>query len=311
RRNRRAPARRLPQAARTDWTSPSTPLLGNRPAAWRPRQGGPLIPLISTCSRPRLMPWQALSVPCHLPFTASHPSSQQDTAGARLIQGGGRRKAGHLAVVPPQALRFQLAWVAQRLVLLDVEAGHGGVVEVVGGPEAARADALHGAEIGGLGDVAGDAERADGLARLVTDEPAAAFEEQRAVGKFGQRSHERRLFLLLRKHLARGAVERERRERLAVGDLEAQERGAVLLLERLHAAAGVEHDRGERVGLAALGRGEGAGDDLVRLGEADRAHGVSFLSVGESVKGCDVERAGAALASGHHRFFVRFSVRFL
>src|SRR5262249_20444647 len=254
---------------------------------------------------PRLTPWQALSVPCHLPFTVGHPSSQPDTANARLIQGGGNRKASATAVVPPQALRFQLARITQRVVLLDVEAAHGGVVEVIVGQEAAGADAIHGAEVVDFVDVAGDAEGADDLARLVADELAAAFKEQRAVGELGERSHERRLLLLLRQHLARGAVEGERRERLAVSDLEAQQRSAVLLLERLPAAAGVEHDRGERISLAALGGSEGAGDDLIRLGEADRAHGVSFLSVRESVSGRDVERARVALASRPRSFHCR------
>src|ERR1700730_10774238 len=80
------------------------------------------------------------------------------------------------------------------------------------------------------------------------------------------------LFLGLLQYLPRRSIERERPERLAMGDLETHERGAVLLLERLHPAAGVEHDRGQGVGLALPGRREGSRDDLVGLRQRDRAH---------------------------------------
>ena len=68
------------------------------------------------------------------------------------------------------------------------------------------------------------------------------------------------------------ASHRERRIGLAVGDFEAQQRGAVLLQRRLHPTAGVEQHRGQRIGVAALGLGEGAVDDLDGLVERDRAH---------------------------------------
>jgi len=67
-------------------------------------------------------------------------------------------------------------------------------------------------------------------------------------------------------HLARGPVERERPECLAVGDLEAHERGAILLLERLHPAAGIEHDGGQRIGLAL--RGEAKVPSMIALASA-------------------------------------------
>ena len=126
-------------------------------------------------------------------------------------------------------------------------------VEIRVGAEAAGMDAVDGAEVVDLVDVAGDAERAHDLACGVADELAAGFEEQRPVGKLGERLHEGRLLLRLLQHLARRAVERERAERLAIGDLETHERGAVLLLERLHAPAGIEHDRRQRMRLALSG----------------------------------------------------------
>src|SRR5215470_11007404 len=169
-------------------------------------------------------------------------------------------------------LFLALAGVLERRVDLDVEALGRLRIEIGVGAEAPGMDTVDGAEIVYLVDVAGNPERTHDLARGVTDELAAGLEEQGPIGELGERLHERGFFLGLRQYLARGTVERERAERLAVGDLEAHERGAVLLLERLHAAAGVEHDRGERVGLARLGRGEGALDDLVRLRQRDRAH---------------------------------------
>ena len=96
---------------------------------------------------------------------------------------------------------------------------------------------------------------------------AAGFKKQWSVGELGQRLHECRFLLRLLQHLSRGAVERERPEGLAVGDLEPHQRGAVLFLERLYPAAGVEHDGGQGIGLALLGGGESPLDDPVRLGQ--------------------------------------------
>src|SRR6516164_6391213 len=171
-----------------------------------------------------------------------------------------------------------LSRIAQRRVLLDIEPLDRRGVEIVVGPEAARMDAVDGAQIVDLVDVAGDAERPHDLARIVADELAAAFQEQGPVGKLGERLHEGRLLLGLLQHLARGAIERKRRESLAVGDLEAQQRGAVLLVEGLHAPTGVEHDRAQRIGVALLGGREGALDDPDGLGEADGAHAISWMA---------------------------------
>ncbi len=82
---------------------------------------------------------------------------------------------------------LSLAGVPQRRVQLDVEALGRPGVEVGVGAEAAGMDAVDGAEVVDLVDVAGDAERADDLARGVADELAAGFEEQRPVGELGQR----------------------------------------------------------------------------------------------------------------------------
>ena len=100
------------------------------------------------------------------------------TAPARRFQGGNR---------------VTFARVAQRRVDLDIEALGGLGVEVGVGPETAGMDAVDGAQIVDLVDVAGDAERADDLAIRIADKLAAAFEEQRPIGKFSQRRHEERL----------------------------------------------------------------------------------------------------------------------
>src|SRR6266516_7992424 len=93
-------------------------------------------------------------------------------------------------------------------------------------------NAVDGAEVINLVDVAGDAERTHDFARRAADELTAAFEEQRPIRKLGNRLHEGRLLFCLLQHLPRGSIERERREGLAVGDLETHERSAILLLTR-------------------------------------------------------------------------------
>src|SRR5262249_23000399 len=105
-----------------------------------------------------------------------------------------RRILGNLAL--SRRGRF-LARVAQRRVDLDVEAARRLGIEIGVGAEAAGMDAVDGAEVVDLVDVAGDAERADDLARSVADELAASLEEQRTVGELGQRLHEGRLLLRL------------------------------------------------------------------------------------------------------------------
>src|SRR5262245_63913963 len=87
--------------------------------------------------------------------------------------------------------------------------------------------AVDGAEVIDIVHVAGDAERTYDLARRVTNELTAGFEQQRPVRKLGERPHERRLLFCLLQDLPRRSVERERREGLAVGDLEAHEVGVI------------------------------------------------------------------------------------
>src|SRR5262249_1670927 len=106
-----------------------------------------------------------------------------------------RRIWGNRAPLSTSA-RF-LARIPQRRVDLDVEAARRLGIEIGVGAEAADMDAVDGAEIVDLVDVAGDAERADDLARSVADELAASLEEQRTVGELGQRLHEGRLLLRL------------------------------------------------------------------------------------------------------------------
>src|SRR5262245_24074606 len=97
-------------------------------------------------------------------------------------------------------------------------------IEVSVRSEAAGMDAVDGAEVIDIVHVAGDAKRTYDLARRVTNEPTAGFEQQRPVGKLGERLHERRLLFCLLQDLRRRSIERERREGLAVGDIEAHER---------------------------------------------------------------------------------------
>src|SRR5262249_15254885 len=91
-----------------------------------------------------------------------------------------RRMLGNLAL--SRRGRF-LARVAQRRIHLDVEAARRLAVEIGVGAEAAGVDAVDGAEVVDLVDVAGDAERADDLTRGIADELAAGLEKQRAVGE--------------------------------------------------------------------------------------------------------------------------------
>src|SRR5262245_66416899 len=84
-----------------------------------------------------------------------------------------RRMWGNLALSRRGRL---LARVAQRRVDLDVEAARRLGVEIGVGAQAARVDAVDGAEVVDLVDVAGDAERADDLARGIADELAAGLE---------------------------------------------------------------------------------------------------------------------------------------
>ena len=78
---------------------------------------------------------------------------------------------------PPQ----RLAGVLQRRVDLDVEALGRTGIEIGVGPEAAGMDAVDGAEVVDLVDVAGDADGADDLARGIADELPAGLQEQRPV----------------------------------------------------------------------------------------------------------------------------------
>src|SRR5260370_9430007 len=136
----------------------------------------------------------------------------------------------------PEAARaaLVLAGIAQRRVLLDVEPLDRLGVKIIVGAKAGRAYAVDRTEVIDLVDVAGHAERPHDLAGLIADELAAALQEQRPVRQLGEGLHEGRLLLGLLQDLAGRAIERERPARLAVGDLEAQQRGSVLLLEGLY-----------------------------------------------------------------------------
>ena len=80
----------------------------------------------------------------------------------------------------PDTPKFALALarVPQRRVDLDIEALRRLGVEVGVGAEAAGVNAVDGAEVVDLVDVAGDTDRADDLARRIADELAARFEER-------------------------------------------------------------------------------------------------------------------------------------
>src|SRR5262245_5788202 len=101
-------------------------------------------------------------------------------AGGETALAGDRAPEGG----PGETGGLPLAGVAQGWVLLDVEPFDRLGVEVVVGAEPAGMDAVEGAEVVHLVDVAGDAERAHDLASAVADELAAGFQEQRPVGEF-------------------------------------------------------------------------------------------------------------------------------
>src|ERR1700757_115953 len=109
-----------------------------------------------------------------------------------------------------------LARVAQRRIDLDVEALGRLGIEIRVGLEPAGMNSVDGAEIVELVHVAGHSDRTDDLPGLIADELATRLQEQRTVGEFRQRLHERRLLPGLLQYLPGGAVERQRPERLAI-----------------------------------------------------------------------------------------------
>ena len=82
---------------------------------------------------------------------------------------------------------------------LSLRPEHRGV-EIGIGAKATGMNAVDGAEVIDLVDVAGDAERTHDFARRVADELTAAFEEQRPIRKLGKRLHEGRLLFCLLQH---------------------------------------------------------------------------------------------------------------
>src|SRR5580693_8563003 len=99
----------------------------------------------------------------------------------------GRRRTGRLAARPRRFAR-----VLQRRRFVNAQGPHllGVMEKIAVGAQAHGMDAGDGADVVHLVGVAGDADGAHHLARLITNELAAAFEEQRVIGEVVDRLHE-------------------------------------------------------------------------------------------------------------------------
>src|SRR5580704_3486138 len=110
---------------------------------------------------------------------------------SRAVAAGGRGPR-RLATRPRRFAR-----VLERRRFVDAQRPHllGVLEKITVGAQAHGMDAGNGADVVHLVGIAGDADGAHHLARLVADELAAAFEEQRIIGKIFDRLHEQRLLV--------------------------------------------------------------------------------------------------------------------
>src|SRR5262249_14007205 len=140
------------------------------------------------------------------------------------------------------------------------------------GFESRRLDAGDRAGLVAVGGIAGNADRADNVARRGSDQHAAGIGDHASIAGGRQHSEELRGLRRARGERARAEAHAERAPGLAEGDVEAQEAGLVLALERDQVSAGVEHGDGQRraIGVTAfLKRGL---DDGRSLSKRDDRH---------------------------------------
>src|SRR5499433_2553911 len=140
------------------------------------------------------------------------------------------------------------------------------------GFEPRRLDTGDGAGLVAVGRIAGNADRADDVARRGSDQHAAGIGDHAPFAGGREHGEELRSLRRARGERARAEAHAERAPGLAEGDVEAQEAGLVLALERDQVPARVEHGDGQRraIGIAAfLERGV---DDGRSLSKRDDRH---------------------------------------
>src|SRR5262249_6849311 len=122
------------------------------------------------------------------------------------------------------------------------------------GLEPSRLDAGDRAGLVAVGRVAGDADRADGVAGCGSDQYAAGIGDHATAAGRRQHGEELRRLRCARGERARAKAHAKRAPSLAERDVKAQEPGFVLTLERHQMTSSVEHSDSERraVGVAPL-----------------------------------------------------------
>ena len=120
--------------------------------------------------------------------------------------------------------------------------------------------------------IARHSDRANDLAVIVADQPAAAFRENLLAARRNEVAHEDRALLGALVHELGAAAERQSRISFAKGHLETDHRGAVFLLERLHLAAGLNHDHADGPQVERQPALDDGVDNAFGLREGDEAH---------------------------------------
>src|SRR5262249_56770450 len=154
-----------------------------------------------------------------------------------------------------------LSCISQRREILVPRGGAANAGSFIGQPDAGAAaelravlvglepdgaDAVGGELLVALLRIAGDADRADDLARAIANLHPAALGKNLLAACRDEIAHEDRLLLGAYFHELGRAAHGERGVGLAVGHLESDHRAAVLLLECLHLASGLDDDDCER-----------------------------------------------------------------
>src|SRR5262249_53963774 len=157
-------------------------------------------------------------------------------------------------------------------------AAHGRRAVLVGF-EPDGADAMGGELLVALLRIAGDADRADDLARAIANLQPAALGKNLLAACRDEIAHEDRLLLGAYFHELGRAAHGERGVGLAVGHLESDHRAAVLLLECLHLASGLDGEecRGPATELGAAR--QDCVDEAVGLRKRDGGHGPSSFGI--------------------------------
>src|SRR5579864_9263802 len=141
------------------------------------------------------------------------------------------------------------------------------------GFETGGGDAGDGADLILVGGVAANPDRADDVARTVTDQYTTWRRHDTSTRCFHQRRQEQPAAACCApRELAPAKPHTERPPGLTPGDLVAKDARFVLALHRDHVAAGIEDDDGERVQVQLAALGDRRVDDDRGLGQGYVAH---------------------------------------